>query len=48
MFSPQDFQYKAVMVWIHGGAFFMGSGTPGIYGPEFFMDHDIVGASKEN
>ncbi len=33
---------KPVMVWIHGGAFIMGDGGPEFYGPERFMDHDIV------
>ena len=30
------------MVWIHGGGFVSGSGTPGLYGPEHFMDRDVV------
>lgn len=29
-----------VMVWFHGGAFLDGSAL--IYGPKFFMDHDVV------
>lgn len=29
-----------VMVWFHGGAFLDGSAL--IYGPRFFMDHDVV------
>ncbi|XP_059486020.1 juvenile hormone esterase-like [Neocloeon triangulifer] len=29
-----------VMVWFYGGAFVDGSGL--IYGPDFFMDHDVV------
>ncbi|XP_041988351.1 juvenile hormone esterase-like isoform X2 [Aricia agestis] len=31
-----------VMVWIHGGSFFTGSGNSDFYGPEFFMAHDMV------
>nr|AJP62546.1 carboxylesterase [Oxya chinensis] len=31
-----------VMVWIHGGAFRMGSGTSFMYGPEHLLEHDVV------
>lgn len=31
-----------VMFWIHGGAFYMGSGNAGFYGPEYLMDKDVV------
>ena len=31
-----------VMVFIHGGGFFIGSGLPDFYGPERLLDHDVV------
>eukprot|EP00095_Tigriopus_kingsejongensis_P012028 maker-scaffold593_size129216-snap-gene-0.28 protein:Tk12028 transcript:maker-scaffold593_size129216-snap-gene-0.28-mRNA-1 annotation:"acetylcholinesterase " len=31
-----------VIFWIHGGGFFAGGGGTKIYGPEFFMEHDVV------
>ena len=31
-----------VMVFIHGGAFFLGDGTPEFYGPGWLIDHGIV------
>ncbi|KAK4885073.1 hypothetical protein RN001_001344 [Aquatica leii] len=34
--------FKPVMVWIHGGAFIMGSGNSSLHGPEFFLTKDIV------
>lgn len=32
------------MVWIHGGGFIRGDGNgeKGLYGPEYFLDRDIV------
>jgi len=31
-----------VMVWIHGGGFLIGSSDPSFYGPERFLNEDIV------
>ncbi|XP_015113240.1 esterase B1 [Diachasma alloeum] len=33
---------KAVMVWIHGGAFVLGSGDDTLFGPDYLIDKDIV------
>jgi carboxylesterase type B len=32
----------AVLVFIHGGAYYGGSGSTEMYGPEYFMDQDVV------
>lgn len=31
-----------VIVWIHGGAFCVGSNDSRLYGPDFFMDYGVV------
>lgn len=33
---------KAVMVWIHGGGFYCGSGNAEVYGPDFLIDDDVL------
>ncbi|KMQ97381.1 esterase e4 [Lasius niger] len=33
---------RAVMVWIHGGGFFMGSGDASFYGPDHIVRKDVV------
>ena len=31
-----------VLVWIHGGAFCIGSNDTAMYGPDYILDHDVV------
>ena len=33
---------KPVMVWIHGGGFYMGSGNSNLYGPDHLVSEDVV------
>ncbi|XP_034947993.1 venom carboxylesterase-6-like isoform X2 [Chelonus insularis] len=33
---------KPVMVWIHGGAFYLGSGDDSLYGPDYLIHKEIV------
>ncbi|XP_024885561.1 esterase B1-like [Temnothorax curvispinosus] len=33
---------RTVMVWIHGGAFYMGSGDAFFYGPDYIVQKDVV------
>ena len=30
------------MVWFHGGEFLYGSGDRDIYGPDYFIDEDVI------
>lgn len=40
--SKKENAKKAVMFFIHGGAFTEGDGTNGFYGPDFIVDDDVV------
>ena len=31
-----------VIFFIHGGGYFAGSSSPAVYGPEYFMDHEVI------
>ena len=31
-----------VIFFVHGGGYFAGSASPGVYGPEYFMDHEVI------
>lgn len=31
-----------VMFWIHGGAFYTGHSSPEMFGPDYFMDKNVV------
>ncbi|XP_043225314.1 juvenile hormone esterase-like [Amphibalanus amphitrite] len=47
VYSPRlpeedDHPQLPVMVWIHGGAFTLGSGDSDFYGPDYLMDEDVV------
>ncbi|GAB1863192.1 Carboxylic ester hydrolase [Camponotus japonicus] len=33
---------RPVMVWIHGGGFFLGSGDSSFYGPDYIVEKDVV------
>jgi carboxylesterase type B len=33
---------KPVMVWIHGGGFYIGSGNTDFYGPDHLISEDVV------
>jgi para-nitrobenzyl esterase len=37
-----------VMFFIHGGAFFVGSGSKDLFGPERFLDYGVVSYSYLN
>ena len=42
IYAPENATNLPVIVWIHGGGFFAGSADPKTYGPEHFMDYDVV------
>lgn len=33
---------RPVMVWMYGGAYFTGYSNTSVYGPDFFMEEDII------
>ncbi|KAF4526363.1 hypothetical protein B566_EDAN014101 [Ephemera danica] len=43
VYTPKlDGEGLSVMLWVHGGGFFSGSGNSEMYGPELLLDHDVV------
>ena len=39
--TPTD-DLLPVIVWIHGGAYIFGDGTEYMYGPLYYMAHDVI------
>ena len=39
--TPTD-ELLPVIVWIHGGAYIFGEGTEYMYGPLYYMAHDVI------
>lgn len=42
VYTPNTSGRRAVMVWIFGGAFALGSGDSFVYGPDFIVAEDVV------
>jgi len=42
VYAPDLTSRRPVMVFIHGGGFFAGSGTSGVYGPDYLVAEDVV------
>uniref|UniRef100_A0A1B0EWG9 Carboxylic ester hydrolase n=1 Tax=Lutzomyia longipalpis TaxID=7200 RepID=A0A1B0EWG9_LUTLO len=42
MVEPSGTEKLPVMVWIHGGAFMMDSGSERIYSPEYLIQEDVI------
>jgi len=43
--NNKDNELLPVMFFIHGGAFFVGSGSKDLFGPERFLDYGVVSYS---
>ncbi|XP_050531743.1 juvenile hormone esterase-like isoform X2 [Daktulosphaira vitifoliae] len=42
VYKPQVDKLLPVMFWIHGGAFSSGNGGSQMFGPQYFMDKDVI------
>ncbi|XP_050531754.1 venom carboxylesterase-6-like isoform X2 [Daktulosphaira vitifoliae] len=42
VYTPNINEKLPVMFWIHGGGFVIGQSGPALYGPEYFMDKNVV------
>lgn len=42
IYTPDINKKLPVMFWIHGGGFLAGYGGFNIFGPDYFMDKDVV------
>ena len=42
VYAPEHALRLPVMVWLHGGGYLSGSGTEEFYGPQHFMDKEVV------
>jgi len=42
VYTPSTDGNFPVMFWIHGGAFYLGHRRPDMYGPDYFMDSNVV------
>lgn len=42
VYTPDADKQLPVMFWIHGGGFVAGHSGPSLYGPDYFMDKDVV------
>ncbi|KAL5242174.1 hypothetical protein ACI65C_009584 [Semiaphis heraclei] len=42
VYTPSTDGNFPVMFWIHGGAFYLGHSSPDMFGPDYFMDSNVV------
>lgn len=42
VYTPDVNKKLPVMFWIYGGGFIAGHSAPDLYGPDYFMDKDVV------